>query len=604
MEVRETLKPIISSLPDSPGIYQYFDDEGEILYVGKAKNLKKRVSSYFHKEHDNAKLNMLVRRISSIRYIVVSTEWDALLLENTLIKKHQPRYNVMLKDDKTYPWICIKKEPFPRIFPTRTVIRDGSEYFGPYASVRVMNTLLEFIKQLYPLRTCNLQLTEENIAKKKFKRCLEYHLGNCKAPCEGLETRKDYDEAISQMRLIIKGNINGAIRYLKTEMQQHSDNWEFEKAQELKEKLDLLEKYQSKSAVVSPTIDNVDVFTMLNEEKRAYVNYLKVVNGAIIQSHTIELNKKLEETKEELILIAIAELRQRFDSDSPEILLPFDVEAEIPGTDILVPQKGDKMRLIEMSENNLKYYVREKQMLESLHSPKKKVDNLLEQMKRDLRMQELPHRIECFDNSNIQGAYPVAAMTVFKDGKPSKKDYRHFNIRTVVGPDDFASMEEVIFRRYKRLIEEDQSLPELIVIDGGKGQLSSAMNSLMQLGIENKVSVIGIAKRLEEIYFPGDPIPLYLDKRSPTLKIIQQIRDEAHRFGITHHRKRRSKGTVKSSLDSIDGIGEKTTQKLLSHFGSVERIKQATEEDIAKIAGADKAKKVLKSLKGISNNES
>ena len=364
MEVKEHLRAVISTLPDSPGVYQYFDEEGTILYVGKAKNLKKRVSSYFQKEHDNAKLNMLVRRIAKINYIVVRTEWDALLLENTLIKKHQPRYNVMLKDDKTYPWICIKKEPFPRIFSTRKVIRDGSEYFGPYASVRVMYTLLEFVKELYPLRTCNLVLTEENINKKKFKRCLEYHLGNCKAPCEGLETKEDYDNAIEQIRLVIKGNINGAIRYLKNEMQQHATDWEFEKAQVLKEKLDLLEKYQSRSAVVSPTIDNVDVFTLLEEEKRAYVNFLKVVNGAIIQSHTIELSKKLEETKEDLLMIGVVELRQRLGSDSPEILLPFHVEAEIPNAEILVPQKGDKKRLIEMSENNLRYYAREKEMLE------------------------------------------------------------------------------------------------------------------------------------------------------------------------------------------------------------------------------------------------
>jgi excinuclease ABC subunit C len=595
MDLKEDLRAIISSLPDSPGIYQYFDETGTILYVGKAKNLKKRVSSYF-KEHDNAKLNMLVRRIVSINYIVVRTEWDALLLENTLIKKHQPRYNVMLKDDKTYPWIIIKNEPYPRIFSTRKVIKDGSEYFGPYASVRVMQTVLEFARQLYPLRTCNLNLTEENISKKKFKRCLEYHLGNCKAPCEGLESKKEYDEAIDQMRMIIKGNISGAIRFLKTEMQKHSDNWEFEEAQLIKQRLEMLEKYQSKSAVVSPTIDNVDVFTLIDEEKRAYINYLKVINGAIIQSHTIELNKKLEETKEELLLMGIAELRQRFGSDSPEVLIPFAVEAEIPDAEILVPQKGDKKRLIEMSENNLRYYVKEKQMLESLHSPKKKVDNLLEQMKKDLRMQELPHRIECFDNSNIQGAFPVSAMTVFKDGKPSKKDYRHFNIRSVVGPDDFASMEEVIYRRYKRLQDEQQPLPQLIVIDGGKGQLSSAMNSLTQLGLEQKVNVIGIAKRLEEIYFPGDSVPLYLDKRSPTLKIIQQIRDEAHRFGITHHRKRRSIGSIQSALTKINGVGEKTTEKLLTHFGSMERIRQAKEEDIAKIAGLDKAKKILKSL--------
>ncbi|HTA84035.1 MAG TPA: excinuclease ABC subunit UvrC [Bacteroidia bacterium] len=596
MEVKEHLRAVISTLPDSPGVYQYFDDTDTILYVGKAKNLKKRVSSYF-KVHDSAKLNMLVRRIAKINYIVVRTEWDALLLENTLIKKHQPRYNVMLKDDKTYPWIIIKNEPFPRIFSTRKVIRDGSEYFGPYASVRVMQTVLEFAKQLYPLRTCSLQLTDENIEKKKFKRCLEYHLGNCKAPCEGLETKEDYDKAIDQIRLVIKGNINGAIRFLKSEMQQNSDKWEFEKAQVIKEQLDLLEKYQSKSAVVSPTIDNVDVFALLEDEKRAYVNFLKVVNGAIIQSHTIELSKKLEETKEELLLMGIVELRQRLGSDSPEILIPFAIDAEIPGAEILVPQKGDKKRLIEMSETNLKYYAREKQMLESLRSPKKKSDILLEQMKKDLRMTVLPHTIECFDNSNIQGTNPVAAMTVFKEGKPSKRDYRHFNIRTVVGPDDFASMEEVIYRRYKRLLDESVPLPQLIVIDGGKGQLSSAINSLTKLGLNEKISIIGIAKRLEEIYFPGDPIPLYLDKRSQTLRIIQQIRDEAHRFGITHHRKRRSNSSIQSALTDIEGIGEKTTKKLLQKFGSVERIKQATEEDIAKITGVEKAKRLLEHLK-------
>ncbi len=596
MEVKESLKPIISSLPDSPGVYQYFDETGTILYVGKAKNLKKRVSSYF-KEHDNAKLNLLVRKIATINYIVVRTEWDALLLENSLIKKHQPRYNVMLKDDKTYPWICIKNEPFPRLFSTRKIIKDGSEYFGPYASVKVMYTVLEFVKQLYPLRTCSLNLTEENITKKKFKRCLEYHMGNCKGPCEGLQSKDDYDNSITQIKQIVKGNINGVIKYLKGEMQQYSDKWEFEKAQVLKEKLELLEKYQSRSAVVSPTIDNVDVFTFIEDMKGGFVNFLKVVNGAIIQSHTIEIRKKLEETKEELLLMGIAELRLRLGSDSPEILLPFAVDAEVPGAEIIVPQKGDKKRLIELSENNLKYYIREKQMLESLRSPKKKTDGLMEQMKKDLRLEALPVQIECFDNSNIQGAFPVAAMTVFKNGKPSKKDYRHFNIRSVQGPDDFASMEEVIYRRYKRLLDEDQPLPQLIVIDGGKGQLSSAMKSLAELGLEQRVGVIGIAKKLEEIYFPGDPLPLYLDKRSQTLRIIQQIRDEAHRFGITHHRKRRSQGAIQSALTGIDGIGEKTTEKLLKTFGSIERLKQVPEEEIAAMIGTDKAKKLMEFLK-------
>jgi len=599
MEIKENLKAIISSLPDQPGVYQYFDKEGIILYVGKAKNLKKRVSSYFQKEHEYAKLNLLVSKIASINYIVVKTEWDALLLENSLIKKYQPRYNVMLKDDKTYPWICIKKEPFPRVFPTRKVIRDGSEYFGPYASVTLMKTVLEFVKKLYPLRTCSLKLTDENIKKGKFKKCLEYHLGNCKAPCEALQTKEDYDYSIAQIRQLIKGNINSVIRYLKTQMDEQAGKWEFEKAQHLKEKLELLEKYQSRSAVVNPSISNVDVFTILSDEKSGYVNYLKIVNGAIIQSHTIELNKKLNETETDLLMMGIADLRQRFSSDSEEILLAKPIESEIPGVTVLVPQKGDKMRLIELSENNLRYYIREKQMLASLASPKKRDEEKLEQMKKDLQLAEIPHRIECFDNSNIQGAFPVAAMTVFVDGKPSKKDYRHFNIRSVQGPDDFASMEEVIYRRYKRLLDEKQPLPQLIVIDGGKGQLSSALNSLEKLGLANKIGIIGIAKKLEEIYFPGDSIPLYLDKRSITLRIIQQIRDEAHRFGITHHRKRRNKGAIQTSLTGIEGIGEKTAEKLLKTFGSVARIKKAQLEEIAELIGADKANLLSKALKNL-----
>ena len=589
MEIKESLRVTLSSLPDSPGVYQYYDKEGEIIYVGKAKNLKKRVSSYFQKNHDTGKLYMLVRRIEKINYIVVKTEWDALLLENSLIKKHQPRYNVMLKDDKTYPWICIKKEPYPRIFSTRKVIKDGSEYFGPYASGRMMHAMLELVRGLYPLRNCNLNLTEENIQKRKFKKCLEYHLGNCKAPCEALQTKEEYDNSIAHIRQIVKGNIQGSIRLLKEEIEKYAANLEFEKAHELKERMEMLEKYQSKSMVVSPTIDNVDVFSVLTDEKSGYVNYLKVMNGAIVQSHTIELSKKLEETPEELLLLGIAELRLRFESHSPEIIIPFETEAEVPDATFFVPQKGDKKRLLELSENNLHYYIKEKEMQESLKSPKTKTEALLEQMKKDLRLKELPAHIECFDNSNIQGAYPVAAMTVFKDGKPSKRDYRHFNIRTVEGPDDFASMEEVIYRRYKRAVDENESLPQLIVIDGGKGQLSSAMESLTKLGLENKVAVIGIAKRLEEIFFPDDPIPLYLDKRSQTLKIIQQIRDEAHRFGITHHRKRRSKGAIKSVLTDIKGVGEKTTQKLLTHFGSLERIQNASQEEIAKLIGEKNA---------------
>ncbi len=592
MEIKESLRAAYNSLPDSPGVYQYYDKDGEILYVGKAKNLKKRVSSYFQKNHEYGKIHMLVKRIEKINFIVVQTEWDALLLENSLIKKHQPHYNVMLKDDKTYPWICIKKEPYPRIFSTRKVIKDGSEYFGPYASGRMMHAMLEFVSKLYPLRNCNLNLTEENIQKKKFKKCLEYHLGNCKGPCEALQTKADYDESIAQIRLIIKGNIQGAIRYLKGEIEAHASKLEFEKAHELKEKLDMMERYQSKSMVVSPTIDNVDVFSIIIDEKCGYVNYLKVMNGAIVQSHTIELSKKLDETPEDLLLLGIAELRQRFESQSPEIIIPFDTEAEVPNAKFFVPQIGDKKRLLELSENNLRYYIKEKEMQESLKSPKTKTEALMEQMKKDLRMKEAPTHIECFDNSNIQGAYPVAAMTVFKDGKPSKRDYRHFNIRTVEGPDDFASMEEVIYRRYKHVLEHNESMPQLIVIDGGKGQLSSAMESLAKLGLTDKVAVIGIAKRLEEIFFPDDPIPIYLDKRSQTLKIIQQIRDEAHRFGITHHRKRRSKGALKSALTEIKGVGEKTTEKLISKFGSTERIKNASLEEITKVVGAKNAQLV------------
>ena len=589
MEIKESLRATLSSLPDSPGVYQYYDKDGEIIYVGKAKNLKKRVSSYFQKNHDTGKLYMLVRRIERISYIVVKTEWDALLLENSLIKKHQPRYNVMLKDDKTYPWICIKNEPYPRIFSTRKLIKDGSEYFGPYASIKVMQAMLELVRRLYPLRNCNLNLTEENIQKKKFKKCLEYHIGNCKGPCEGLQSKEDYDNSITNIRQIIKGNIQGSIRFLKDEIEKYAANLEFEKAHELKERMEMLEKYQSKSMVVSPTIDNVDVFSIITDEKCGYVNYLKIMNGAIVQSHTIELSKKLDETPEELLLLGIAELRQRFESRSPEIIIPFATEAEVPDAAFFVPQKGDKKRLLELSENNLRYYIKEKEMQESLKSPKTRTETLLEQMKKDLRLKEPPVHIECFDNSNIQGAFTVAAMTVFKEGKPSKRDYRHFNIRTVEGPDDFASMEEVIYRRYKRAVDENESLPQLIVIDGGKGQLSSAMESLTKLGLQDKVAVIGIAKRLEEIFFPGDPIPLYLDKRSPTLKVIQQIRDEAHRFGITHHRKRRSKGAILSALTGIKGVGEKTTQKLLSHFGSLESIRIAEPEEVAKLIGEKNA---------------
>jgi len=594
LERSELIQNILRTLPDNPGVYQYYDVDGKIIYVGKAKNLKKRVLSYFNKDqHDSGKTMVLVKKIVDIKYIIVDTEIDALLLENNLIKKYQPRYNVLLKDDKTYPWICIKKEPFPRVFTTRIVVKDGSTYFGPYASGRVMHMVLDLIKQLYKLRNCNLKLEDKNIAGNKFKVCLEYHIGNCKAPCVGKETEDDYDQTISEIKEIIKGNINTVSRHLKILLQQYVEKMEFENAQMIKEKIDLLEKFQSKSTVVSPTINNVDVFSIVSDEKSGYVNFLKVMNGAIIQGHTIELKKKLDESDEELLTLAIAELRDRFNSDSKEIIVPFAIDTEFPNIEFTIPQRGDKKHLLELSERNVEYYKREKIKQESLVDPERHIKRILEQMKKDLHLSEEPRHIECFDNSNFQGAYPVAAMTVFKDAKPSKKDYRHFNIKTVEGPDDFASMEEVISRRYKRVLEENHPLPQLIIVDGGKGQLSSALESLEKLGLRGKVGIIGIAKKLEEIYFPDDSIPMYLDKRSETLKIIQQIRDEAHRFGITHHRSKRDKGTLKTELTEIKGISTTTAQKLLSHFKSVKNIKEAEEKQLAEVIGNAKGKIVF-----------
>ncbi|MBA3970596.1 MAG: excinuclease ABC subunit UvrC [Bacteroidetes bacterium] len=593
MERSEHINGILRTLPDTPGVYQYYDAEGKIIYVGKAKNLKKRVISYFNKEqHDSGKTNVLVRKIVDIKLILVDTELDALLLENNLIKKYQPRYNVLLKDDKTYPWICIKNEHFPRVFTARNVIKDGSSYFGPYASVKVMYTLLDLIKHLFKLRNCNFNLSPENIQAGKFKVCLEYHIGNCKAPCVANESENEYNETISNIKEILKGNIGSVLKHLKGIMQQHVDKLEFEKAHLIKEKIDALDKFQSKSTVVSPTITNVDIFSITSDEKTAYVNFLKVVNGSIIQGHTIELKKKLDESNEELLTLSIAELRERFHSDAKEVLVPFKIETEFPGVEFIIPQRGDKKHLLELSERNVEYYRREKIKQDSLVDPERHTKRILEQMKKDLRLTEEPRHIECFDNSNFQGAFPVAAMTVFKDCKPSKKDYRHFNIKTVEGPDDFASMEEIIYRRYKRVLEENQSMPQLIVVDGGKGQLSAALKSIDLLGLRGKVAIIGIAKKLEEIYFPGDPIPLYIDKRSESLKIIQQIRDEAHRFGITHHRSKRDKGTLKTELTEIKGISTTTAQKLLSHFKSVKKIKEATEAELAEIIGNAKGKLV------------
>lgn len=583
----------IKNLPTKPGIYQYLNAEGTIIYIGKAKNLKKRVSSYFTKNHDNSKTAVLVKQIADINTIIVNSEIEALLLENNLIKKYQPKYNVLLKDDKTYPWICIKKEPFPRVFSTRNLIKDGSEYFGPYASGKMMSTILDLIRQLYPLRNCYLNLSEENIKANKFKVCLEYHIGNCKAPCVGLQTEEDYQKYIIDIKNIIKGNIHGVTKHLKTLMASYAENLEFEKAQLLKEKIKTLENYQSKSVVVSPTINDVDVFSIISDEKEAFVNYLKVINGAIIQGHTIELKKKLDETDDELLQIGIIELRLRFDSQSKEIIVPFIPSIEGSELKFTVPQIGDKKHLLDLSERNAKYYRLERKKQKENVNPTKHSDRILEQLQKDLRMPEKPVYIECFDNSNIQGTNAVAACVVFKDAKPSKRDYRHFNIKTVEGPNDFASMEEVIYRRYKRLLDEKQPLPQLIIIDGGKGQLSSALKSIDELNLRGKITIIGIAKKLEEIYFPNDSIPLYLNKKSESLKLIQFLRNEAHRFGITHHRNKRSKELIKSELSEVEGIGFKTAQELLLKFKSVTRIKQATLTELEEVISKKRAKIVF-----------
>ncbi|MCF6181216.1 excinuclease ABC subunit UvrC [Lutibacter sp.] len=585
------LKLQIQTLPNQPGVYQYFDKDEVILYVGKAKNLKKRVSSYFTKTHENGKTRVLVKKIVSIKHIVVNSETDALLLENNLIKKYKPRYNVLLKDDKTYPWICIKKERFPRIFLTRNVIKDGSEYFGPYTSVRTARALLDLIKELFQLRTCNYDLSVKNIESGKYKVCLDYHIGNCKGGCEGLQKEEDYKKDIDAIRNIIKGNIKQSLLLFKNLMHQFADNMEFEEAQKIKEKIDLLANYQAKSTVVNPTITNVDVFSLISDETFAYANFFKIVNGSIIQSHTTEIKKKLNETDKKLLELFIVEIRTRFNSQSKEIYVPFKVDLG-ENLKVTIPKLGDKKRIVELSIRNAKYYRQERFKQINIVDPDRHVNRIMAQMKKDLRLSSEPRHIECFDNSNIQGTNPVAACVVFKNGKPSKKDYRHFNIKTVVGPDDFASMEEVVFRRYKRLKEEDEPLPQLIVIDGGKGQLSSAVKSLDVLGLRHKIAIIGIAKRLEEIYYPNDSIPLYLDKTSESLKIIQRLRDEAHRFGITHHRNKRSKAALTNELDQISGIGKQTIVSLMKHFKSVKRIKLASFDEIEKVVGKNRAKKI------------
>ena len=594
MKASAEIQSVLLNLTTEAGVYRFYDKEDGLLYIGKAKNLKRRVSSYFNREHDSFKTTYMVRKIDRIEILVVETEMDALLLENNLIKKYQPRYNILLKDDKTYPWICIKKEPFPRVFYTRTLIKDGSEYFGPYTNPKLVNTMLSFIRQIYPLRTCKFNLSQDNIKAKKFKECLEFHIGNCLAPCVGKQKASDYEKDITQIRQILKGNIRTVVQHFKDEMLNFSGKMEYEKAQLVKEKIEQLEHYQSKSSIVSPTINDVDVFCIASDKDYAYVNFFKVSSGAIIQAHAMEIKKKLDESDEELLTMAITEIRQRFHSTSKEAFLNIPLGSSWENLKVSVPKIGDKYKLVMLCYRNAKNL--QKDRIRKNEELRHRLDNrrVLEQLQSDLRLKEKPRHIECFDNSNIQGTNPVAACVVFRNAKPSKKEYRHFNIKTVEGPDDFASMEEVVFRRYKRLKEEEQDLPQLIVIDGGKGQLSSARKSLEKLGLEHTIAIIGIAKRLEEIYFPGDSIPIYLDKRSESLKVIQQLRNEAHRFGINHHRNRRSKNSLGTSLDGIQGIGPKTVDKLISHFGSVKRVMEATEKELSKLVGKSKAKLILR----------
>lgn len=582
----------LKTLPSEPGVYRYYDKKGDILYVGKAKNLKNRVLSYFNKSQIGYKTRMMVSKIVRLETTVVNSEYDALLLENNLIKEYQPFYNILLKDDKSYPWICIKKEPFPRIFLTRNVIKDGSEYYGPYAKVKQAKTLIEVIKNIYKLRTCSLNLAPEKIKEGKYKVCLEYHIKNCSGPCEGLESEEEYAQKLNAIRGIIKGEFKAAREYLEAEMYNYAAKLEFENAQQSKEKLQILENYQTHTTIVSSNINDVDVFGIISDEAAAYVNYFKIKNGSIIQSYTTEIKKMLDETDEEILEEALIEIRNKFNSTSTEIFLPFHLNIEIPHVKLIVPKLGDKKRIVELSEKNAMEYRVEKLKQVQIVDPERHTNRIMAEMKKLLRLPEEPRHIEGFDNSNIQGTNPVSACVVFKDGKPSKADYRIFHVKTVEGPNDFATMEEVIYRRYSRLLDEGEPLPQLILIDGGKGQLSSAVKSLKLLGLYGRISIIGIAKRLEEIFFPEDPVPLYLDKKSETLKVLQRVRDESHRFGVKHHRTRRKNSTIKSELEEIPGVGEKTIQQLLSKLKSVKRIKEASLETLEEILGKSKAKAV------------
>ena len=577
-------------LPSDPGVYRYYDKKGGLLYVGKAKNLKKRVSSYFNKNQVGYRTRLMVSKIERIETTVVNSEYDALLLENNLIKEHQPFYNILLKDDKSYPWICIKKEPFPRIFLTRNLVKDGSEYYGPYAKVRQAKALIDVIKNLYKLRTCNLNLSQGKINEGKYKVCLEYHIKNCEGACEGLETEENYTEKIDAIRGIIKGDFRKAKQYLEEEMYRYAGKLEFENAQMSKEKLQILENYQTHTTIINPNIDDVDVFGMVSDDEAAYVNYFKIKNGSIVQSYTTEVRKMLEESDEEILEEVLIEIRRKFDSRSVEIFLPFHLNIEIPSVKLIVPKVGDKKRIVELSEKNANEYRIEKLKQVQILDPERHTDRIMAEMKSILHLPEEPRHIEGFDNSNIQGTNPVSACVVFKNGKPSKEDYRIFHPKSVEGPNDFATMEEVIYRRYKRILDEGASLPQLILIDGGKGQLSSAIKSLKLLGLYGKISIISIAERLEEIFFPNDPIPLYLDKKSETLKVLQRVRDEAHRFGVKHHRTRRKNSALKSELEEIPGVGKKTIELLLSKLKSVKRVREASLETLEEILGKSKGK--------------
>lgn len=594
MAIQLVVKEKVEFLPNNPGVYQFFDASGKIIYVGKAKDLKKRVSSYFTaRANESRKLMIMVSKIANLEHIVVDSEEDALLLENNLIKKYQPRYNILLKDDKTFPWICIKNESCPRVFSTRRVIRDGSKYFGPYTSGTMMRMLLDLVRQLYPLRNCNLLLTNEAIARGKYKECLEYHIGNCKAPCIGLQTIDDYNQNITMITSIIRGNVSEVMSLLRRQMKEAAAVYKYEDAQKLKLKYDMLENYQAKSIIVSPNITNVDVFSILIDEGVAFSNFMRVVQGAIVQSHTVELKLGLDEEKETLLSYIVAEMYNRHKGLSRELIVPFLPDQEMANISYIVPQKGDKLKLLELSERNAKFYRFERMKQLEKVNPDLHAERILSRLQKDLHLDNLPVHIECFDNSNIQGTNAVAACVVFKDAKPSKKDYRHFNIKTVEGPDDYASMREIVYRRYHRMLEEGESLPQLIVVDGGKGQLSAALSSLKRLGLDTKIPIIGLAERLEEIYFPHDSVPLFLDKNSESLKLIMRLRDEAHRFGITHHRNKRSANFIKSQLENISGVGEKSIEKLLTHFKSVSKIKQASLQELTDVVGSKIAKSVF-----------